>query len=404
MPDYTSILRRSIDAISMEDDNFIEELLGVAQLFRPFWEAMDEFISGRGYAGDPGDTEAKVRFIREAFERAGMKPPREIRRWYEGQPVRRETAFRICFAFSLEGLETDEFFRCVFAKERSFDCHRLNEAVYYFCLNHGRSYGEAQSILREIPASEGKEDGETVYTDSILARLNGIESREELVSYLTENRGKFFRNNVTAYETIRRLWERAAGPEGLLVRERARFMSSPDEAVSGRRTAMRTNQAGVQTWDAVLAIFQMERRQARRLGKDRSLKPILEKLHADAGDSFPDRQGIEKILRGEPVSYERVRKWIGLLTFYAFWASKALACGSYAAGELDAERCAASMNRHITEAGYPELYVGNPYDWIFLFAAKDEEPLVLFREIWKSLLGLALEETPEKPAGIPAGV
>lgn len=38
------------------------------------------------------------------------------------------------------------------------------------------------------------------------------------------------------------------------------------------------------------------------------------------------------------------------------------------------------------EAGYPELYVGNPYDWIFFYVSHDREPLITFREIWQSLL------------------
>ena len=35
---YTTLLQSPYDQISPEDDNFIEELLGVAQLFRPFSE------------------------------------------------------------------------------------------------------------------------------------------------------------------------------------------------------------------------------------------------------------------------------------------------------------------------------------------------------------------------------
>ena len=43
------------------------------------------------------------------------------------------------------------------------------------------------------------------------------------------------------------------------------------------------------------------------------------------------------------------------------------------------------------DAGYPALYVGNPYDWLFLYAAHDEEPLKVFRGIWLELLDRASE-------------
>ena len=76
---YTTRLQQPLDSISFEDDNFMEELFEVAQLFRPFSEIMDAFIQERGYAGDLSNVDAKVAFIRAAFEKFGMTPPREIR-------------------------------------------------------------------------------------------------------------------------------------------------------------------------------------------------------------------------------------------------------------------------------------------------------------------------------------
>lgn len=98
------------------------------------------------------------------------------------------------------------------------------------------------------------------------------------------------------------------------------------------------------------------------------------------------------ILRGEHVSYERVRKWLVLLTFYTYWAKRALVTGSYEAMPDDGERCIAEMNRYLIDSGYPELYVGNPYDWIFFYVLKDSEPLRTFRYIWNELLTDTLEE------------
>lgn len=98
------------------------------------------------------------------------------------------------------------------------------------------------------------------------------------------------------------------------------------------------------------------------------------------------------ILRGEHVSYERIRKWLVLLTFYTYWAKKAIEKNSYEAEPDDADRCIACVNQHLVDAGYPELYIGNPYDWIFFYAAKREEPLFVFRYIWNELLTGKLEE------------
>ena len=394
MPAYTTLLQKPLETISWEDDNFIEELLQVVQLFRPFSDAITEFISERGFDGDFTDVDAKVKYIKTAFEKANMTPPRELREWFTaGQPIKRDTAFLICFAFGLDGGETDEFFRRYYAKERSFNCHQVQEAVYYFCLNNGLSYAEALDIQTRVPLSKrSQKSGDVVYTGSIIAELNDLETKEELVTYLTENIDKFSDSNVTAYERIRRLWALAAGNGGLLMQEREKLPSILDDAATGEKSKLRSGNTGVKPWDAYLAILQLDKNDVKQLKTERSIRPILKKLHDDAQDSFPDRQGIDKILRGEHVSYERVRKWLVLLTFYTFWAQKAVKEGSYEAEPEDAKRCLTTMNQHLMDAGYPELYVGNPYDWIFLFASKSEEPLYVFRFIWNELLATALEE------------
>lgn len=394
MPAYTTLLQKPLETISWEDDNFIEELLQVVQLFRPFSVAITEFIMDHGYNGDSSDVDAKVAFIKSAFVGANMEAPREIREWFNAdQPIKRDTAFLICFAFGLDGNETDEFFRRYYARERSFNCHQVQEAIYYFCLNNELSYAEALDIQTRVPlARESRKSGDVVYTGSIIAELNDLETKEELISYLTENIDKFSSSNVTAYETIRCLWERTAGPNGLLLEERKSLPSMLDDAASGKKTVLRSGDAGVRPWDAYLAILQLDKKTVGKLETDRTIKPIIEKLHADAQDSFPDRQGIDLILHGKHVSYERVRKWLVLLTFYTFWAKKAVDTGTYQTQPSDADRCISHMNQVLMDAGYPELYVGNPYDWIFFYATKSDEPLTTFRYIWNELLTTTLEE------------
>lgn len=60
MANYTTVLQKPLDTVSWEDDNFIEELLEIAQLFRPFSDAITEFISDRGYEGNSEDVDAKT--------------------------------------------------------------------------------------------------------------------------------------------------------------------------------------------------------------------------------------------------------------------------------------------------------------------------------------------------------
>lgn len=396
MPTYTHFLRNSFIALSPDNDNFTEELLQIAHLFRPFSVAMAEFLQAHGYTGTIDNTDAKVAYIRSIFEHASMTPPREIRQWFtENQPILRDTAFQICFAFGLDGAETDEFFRRIFLRERSCDCHQVLEAIYYFCLNNGLSWAEAQEINAQIPPVNKQEAGTTiVYTDSIVRELNRLESKEELVIWLKENLNLFNTNNASACRMIRTMWEQTTRKDGLLIREAQRFVSQAEDNATDKPMTLRIGPDGMRLWDAYLAIFQLNKKQVSRLDTDRSIKPILDRLHGAVQDSFPDRQGMTLILKGEHISYERVRKWLILLVFYTWWAKRALATGSYAAAEDDGSRFLAFMDQALMEAGYPELYMGNPYDWIFFYCAQDQEPLRLFREIWNTLLGEKLEEHP----------
>lgn len=148
---------------------------------------------------------AKAAFVRAAFAKANMDAPREVREWFAGQPVKRDTVFQICFAFGLDGGETDEFFRRIYTKERSFNCHLVQEAIYYFCMNNGLTWADALDIQSQAPlAGKNAGDGEVVYTGSIIAELNDLETKEDFIDWLNENIDKFV-PYITQWSFIRRM-------------------------------------------------------------------------------------------------------------------------------------------------------------------------------------------------------
>lgn len=379
------------------DDDFVEKIIGVGKQFRPFSEAMDDFLVHHGYNQDVHDVKAKVDFINNAFKAAGIKPPRFVKKWYEeGKSTSRETAYQICFAFGLDATETDDFFRRYYACERGFDCHRLADAVYYCCMLNGWTYAEAEEIIKTVeaaPAGAGKA-GEVVYTQAIMDDLKEIVSKEDLIAYLSDNKNLFSENNnLTAYKTIQTLWSMSVGENGLLQEEREKLSSNLDDLTIGKAGEVPLKPIK-STSDAFIALFQLEEEPASRiLEKYRSVGPILKNLNEHIRDSFPNEQGIEKILRNDhTVSYESIRKWLILLSFYTFWAKTAVSRRKYIAKPEDRERCVSSMKNYLVDAGYSELYEGNPYDWLFFFAMADEDPLPTFRWIWQSLLDKMQEE------------
>ena len=75
---YTEYLEGRADAIRVEDENYAEELLAIAQTFRSLDEALSGFIRAHGYEGQEDPAE-KSAFVRTRFEEAQIPVPRGIK-------------------------------------------------------------------------------------------------------------------------------------------------------------------------------------------------------------------------------------------------------------------------------------------------------------------------------------
>ena len=345
MDTYTKKMESLAKSIDMDnDDNYTEKLIEAVALFRRFDEVMDDFISEHGYLGDKSDIEEKTAFIRDKFKSANMKPPRGIREWFsEHKTIERGSAFQLAFAFGLGVDETSALFKkiCI---GRCFDCHTVSEAIYYYCMSSGLSYTDAEEVIAKVPKdAKGKiTGGEVIYTGNIIKELHQIKSKHELVNYLTRNAAEFGYNNAAATKYIQKLWHEIAGENGLVFRGE---MLKPNSSV----------------WTIylhILGLDEMKNTDISKLNIDRSLTPILKNnklLHPIAAASFPDREGINRILNGEHLSYERVRKLLILLLFYRFWERQYTEENGYFAAPEDKERCISDINGYLLEVGYPEL-------------------------------------------------
>ena len=391
MDQYTQILIRMSDVLSPDDDQYEEKLLAIASAFRSFSQAMTSFLCDNGFEGDADSIDEKVCYLKDRFRKAGIPAPRDIKKWFsEDKRISSDTAYQICFAFGLGVEGTRDFFRRVYF-ERAFDCHSITEAVYYYCMRSGLSYPDALDIIARIPKSEPTvidTNGEVLYTGTIIEFINGAKTPDELVSYVSDHIGQFGYNNATATKHIQELWEALscegglAYKEGLLLDKAFNFNVGADGKRDDLYTVVSEEKDSV--WRILAQIVGLDRRQTAQLGTNRTIKPLLKNnalLPPLAEDSFPDRNSIKLIIEGKHVSHERIRKVLILLEFYTYWANAAVAHDNalWEATETDAERCIDKINRYLIEAGYPELYSGNPYDWIFMWAVKDMWPLVTFR-------------------------
>lgn len=385
MPQYTDRLEQKQYNISPTDDDYIDELTAVTGMFRTFGEALTAFLAEHNFTSFQS-LEATEQYIRDAFENATIPVPRSLPRWFsEGIRPSRRTAFQICFALGLDFDSTQDFFRRVLL-QRGIDCHDQIEAVYYFALRHGISYCEVLVFLKDIPnfpTGAAVQYDPTIFTIDIISKIDLLETQEDLAVFLKENAGWFKENNRTASRFIQQLWDEIAAKDGLA--ERERFLVGTEPTAKNHSI-----------WDTYLQILGLPTAEIQAASLDWSLKFMLKNdrlLHSLAQDCFPDRQGLQLILAGKHVAYERVRKLLILLSFYSFWANRAISKSENIcrARGGDADRCLAEIDRFLADSSYPALYAGNPYDWLFLFAMQDDYPLETFRGFMGELFAQGVE-------------
>ena len=384
MDSYTEKL--TIEAAELYEYDAVEKLPEIIASFRGHGAALSDFLDSHGCPRG-NDSEGKAAFLKDKFKSAGIDPAkaRNAVKWLtEPNGFERETGFRITFSLDLTVEETNEFFRTVML-DRSFDCHTIREAIYYYCIYHGKDYRTAEKLISEIPQpKKGPVPNSTdvLYTKNIVVFLQNCSDDELLLNYFRENLAQFGYNQVKAKEYIKLLWKNISSPNGLAAQERKYFPVSLKPASAEESDS---------TWNIYLQILGLDLGDVKSIEADRTIKPILNNavfMHQFTAENFPNRQSIEKMLRGESTQNDLIRKTLILFVFYQFWINTALtqkAHKSYEAGKYDRERCLTELDQYLLDAGFPEMYAGNPFDWIFIWAAGRESPMQAFRSYWQLL-------------------
>ena len=406
MTQYTELLNIEAETLSMDDDDYEEKLVEVAALFRGFDEALTSFMEEYGYKGDLSDVSAKAQFLREKFKTANVKLPRDFKEWFmPNKKLSRETAFKICFAFDLSVDETNDFFRCV-QFERGFDCHTINEAVYYFCIRNGLSYSEAEEIIKRMPKKvKAIPKREVLYTGTIIEYINGIDDKEKLIQYIIDNINDFQYNNATAIRYIQELWSEISKSDGLAAKEGSiidrTYNRQQKEEVNPDDFVVAGSKASTNTIFSQILGLRNYQKSEYVTKHDRSLSSVLSEnklMPLKAAYCFPSRQNIDKLIRGNfDGDYETIRKMLIFLVFYTHWAKLIISKNDafYSTKFSDSERCLDMINARLLDAGYLKLYAGNPYDWIFMWALNDENPLIAFRHYMGEVFAVKEENTED---------
>ncbi len=212
---YTNQAIQSIvDANILEDDvlnmDTAQDYLSDSNNFRSFTEGLSTLLERYGYTGAQ-EEEAKADFLLARLKEIGVTIAKStVRNWFSGihapkiDAGSRERMYQICFSLGASKVDTEWFFQHVYY-DRSFNIHRLEEAVYYFCFSHGLGYAVVQNALAALanaPMHELPTQHTPIYTISIRNTIDSFDCIEALTDYLKENKAIFCTWNQSVTQAI----------------------------------------------------------------------------------------------------------------------------------------------------------------------------------------------------------
>lgn len=400
---------------SIDDCNEAYQYLQNSANFVSFHTGLTTLMQRCGYTGSSEDVEEKTAYLLLKLAAIHVKITEiTVRDWFSGKrrpsldSRSRKLVYEICFALGASFELVQEFFRQVYFS-RSFNCHTIKEAVYYYCLHQNHSYDHALELyetIKAMPETAKFEASDPVYTDQIRNALDNCHSDEEFLAYFSRNKSLFDRWNQRALFYIEEFVRQIRGTKEDIGRiEAFRKVGTIPDA----KTLTTPSASGLTIQEFFM--------QARHFGRkwryakqnvtsiDFMLEFIIDPIEpvhkkAKLPDivklNFPSKKTFSKILNRSQsemsTSYDSIRKCLILLKFYHFWVTLELMMASGNAAENSQSDYAdyfddfcEEMAQLLEECGYEELYERNPYDWIFLWASATEQPLESFRGVMKAI-------------------
>lgn len=286
-----------------------------------------------------------------------------LKSWFSGGPrpkkgeSSRRSIFAVAFALNLTPEETVQLFHKVYL-DRAFDFREPLDIIAYYCLSNRYQWDKFEALLSQVPEVDGTDH--TVYTNVLENRISDLDSDLDLFSFLASHQHNLSKCNVTAKGYLERLMQRA---NAFAQREASSFWSQ-DQFEGSDRTSRSF------TYEVITGVSPSGSTGTVSVFKNADLPKEIKNRFPEAG-SFSKKNS----------TYEELRKMIILLYSYCFWYQV-----QHQQVEYDLDDYIAEMNATLTECGFSELYVGNPFDWMFLYCTLEEYPLDTFRGLLSEVI------------------
>ena len=355
--------------------------------FRTFGEALESIIRKKM----PADCALSPKeFLQNRCKETGITvaSASTLRNWFSGSPrpkkddKSREDMFCLAFALGLTIDETKKLFHDVYL-DRAYNKRNYRELIYYHCLKNGQSYAHAQKLISMVSFSDDVQDS-TVYTAVLSAQADSIIEDTQLIAYINAHPHNFQLNNISAISEYKKQWEKARRTvsleKGFISKEEYAKKQHFEPRLRGNWDSKRL--ADIAEKDINSDAFDFEVITGQSITGKAGTKPLSFKnaeLPKEIKTNFPTAPHLDK----NP-SNEQLRKMIILLFSYVFWYEvQQQQTEDYFDYYLD------QLDDLLNRIGYPPMYYGNPYDWLFLTCSNAPCPLDAFRDILDEVLHTA---------------
>lgn len=322
-----------------------------------------------------------------------------LKGWFDGKAPKkgdkdRERMFLICFSLRLNIEETAELFQKVYC-DRTFNLRNYKEFIYFCCINNGWTYEHAAGLIEQIEFSQESSDF-TIYTQMMHGTAKELKCDQDIVKYVVENKHNFDIRNRTARRKLDELLGEVQGrkeePERLKngeINDQCSYI-----AQECFKNPMIWNE--IKNWDDCMNLSFNEKDTKEKHTKTSffSISTMVNIIYGidmvrartEMEHSLIKNSNLPQAVKGrfplsqtfskkEPTS-EEYRKMIILLYSYKFWILK-----SYSGMDIGFDEYRDGLDDILYEAYLQKLYIGNPFDWLFMYCTISDDSLSLFRTL-----------------------
>jgi len=388
---YTDYMERNLPWGGLddtgEDYQTLIEQLNSEQFFRSFGEGLLSFLQSKN---SMLTEKMAIEYIESCCHNANVPigdiaSANTLKSWFKGGPRpkkgedSRKSMFALAFALQLTPEATADLFHKVYL-DRAFDYRSETEVIYYFCLQNKKTWKDATRLIEKSNGITASASDHTVYTAQIKADIDLLSDEDALLLYISSHGNNFRKKSISAKDIKNRLIDESFSvvemETGLIsARKQA-------EAIGKKKEDMYREDPTLARYSNTNAhslnhIYEVIVDHSVHEGKGTGTIFKNARLPKEIRSRFPEAVTLSK---KEP-TYEELRKLIILLASYNLW------CQAQENDEfVDYEIYKDELDNFLDASGLPEMYLGNPYDWLFLYCSVTDRPLDTFRGILAEVL------------------